>query len=92
MQKGNLNMKDKNIKKIVKEGYAKVATQSVSCCPTSSCCGSTNQAKDISKSVGYSDTDVNAVPEGIITKTAVSLGCTLNFPLRLSSFLSLPLT
>ena len=64
-------MKDKNIKKIVKEGYAKVAKQNVSCCPTSSCCGSSNQAKNISKSVGYNDVDVNTVPEG----ANLGLGC-----------------
>ena len=64
-------MKDKNIKKIVKEGYARVAMQGVSCCPTKSCCGSANQTKSISKSVGYSDTDINTVPEG----ANLGLGC-----------------
>ena len=64
-------MKDKKIKKIVKEGYAKVAKQSVSCCPTTSCCGSANQVKDVSKLVGYSDADINTVPEG----ANLGLGC-----------------
>jgi len=64
-------MKDNHIRKIVKEGYAKVAKQNVSCCPTRSCCGSANQAKNISKFAGYSDADMNAVPAG----ANLGLGC-----------------
>ena len=60
-----------DIKKIVREGYAKVATQNVSCCPPGSCCGSANKAKDISKAVGYEDAEMNAVPEG----ANLGLGC-----------------
>jgi arsenite methyltransferase len=54
----------KDIKKIVRDGYAKAVTQKASCCSSSSCCGSTDQAKNISKTVGYSDAEMNAVPEG----------------------------
>lgn len=54
----------KEIKKIVRDGYAKAVTQKTSCCSTSSCCGSTNKVKDMSKAVGYSDAEMNAVPEG----------------------------
>lgn len=61
----------REIKKIVKEGYAKVAKQGTSCCSSNSCCGSVNQAKDISKAVGYSDKDINAVPDG----ANLGLGC-----------------
>jgi len=66
-------MKNKSdeMKKIVKEGYAKIATQGVSCCSSSSCCGNTSLAKDISKSVGYSDEEINIVPEG----ANLGLGC-----------------
>lgn len=66
-------MKNKRdeIKKIVKEGYAKVATQGVSCCSSNSCCGGTSLAKDISKSIGYSDEEINVVPEG----ANLGLGC-----------------
>jgi len=53
-----------DIKKIVRDGYAKAVTQKASCCSSSSCCGSTDQAKNISKTVGYSDAEMNAVPEG----------------------------
>lgn len=52
------------IKKIVRDGYAKAVTQKNSCCSTGSCCGGTNQSKKISKSVGYSDSEISAVPEG----------------------------
>jgi arsenite methyltransferase len=52
------------IKKIVRDGYAKAVTQSNSCCSASCCCGSANQAKNISRAVGYSDAEMNAVPEG----------------------------
>ncbi|MEI8348949.1 MAG: arsenite methyltransferase [Candidatus Omnitrophota bacterium] len=63
--------KPEDIKKIVREGYAKVAKQSVSCCPGGSCCGGSNSAKNISKTIGYSDKEINAVPEG----ANLGLGC-----------------
>ncbi|OGX19306.1 MAG: arsenite S-adenosylmethyltransferase [Omnitrophica WOR_2 bacterium RBG_13_44_8b] len=52
------------IKKIVRDGYAKALSQNASCCSTSSCCCTTDQAKKISKKVGYSDSEINAVPAG----------------------------
>lgn len=66
-------MKNKSdeMKKIVKDGYAKIATQGISCCSSSSCCGNTGLAKDISKSVGYSDEEIKTVPEG----ANLGLGC-----------------
>ena len=64
------NKSDK-IKKIVKEGYAKIVRQGVSCCPSSSCCGNIGLAKDISKSLGYSDEEMAIVPEG----ANLGLGC-----------------
>jgi len=71
MQKGNLNMKDKNIKKIVKEGYDKIATTNSNCCAKPSCCSGTNLAETISKNVGYKDNELKAVPEG----ANLGLGC-----------------
>ena len=59
-----MKRKTDEIKKIVREGYAKAVTQKTSCCSTSSCCGSTNKAKDMSKKVGYSDVEMSVVPEG----------------------------
>ncbi|MCK9573346.1 MAG: arsenite methyltransferase [Candidatus Omnitrophica bacterium] len=61
----------KNIKQIVKEGYAKVAKRGVSCCSSGSCCSPSNSARGISKTVGYSDDDINAVPDG----ANLGLGC-----------------
>jgi arsenite methyltransferase len=59
-----MKRKAEEIKKIVRDGYGKAVTQKTSCCSSGSCCGSTNKAKNISKTVGYSDADMNAVPEG----------------------------
>lgn len=56
--------KANEIKKIVRDGYAKALTQKSSCCSGGSCCGGTNQAEAISKKVGYSDLEIGAVPEG----------------------------
>jgi SAM-dependent methyltransferase len=57
--------KDKGqIKKMVREGYAKAIKQNSGCCSSGSCCGGVSQAKVISEKVGYSDADMNSVPEG----------------------------
>lgn len=59
-----MKRKAAEIKKIVRDGYAKALSQNASCCSTSSCCCGTSQAKKISKNVGYSYSEINAVPEG----------------------------
>jgi len=65
-------MKDKKIKKVVREGYAKIAKQNNSCCaPVESCCGSTDLAENISRKIGYSDEEMKEVPEG----ANLGLGC-----------------
>ncbi len=65
-------MNKEETKKIVREGYAKVARQSSSCCgPASSCCGTVDRAQDISKKVGYSEEELNSIPEG----ANLGLGC-----------------
>ena len=56
----------KDIKTQVKEGYGKIARQGSSCCSTSSCCGDSNLAQNISKTVGYTEEEMGAVPEGSI--------------------------
>lgn len=65
-------MSEKNIKKAVREGYAKVATEG-SCCsgPISNCCGQTDLAKEISSNIGYSTDDMEKVPDG----SNLGLGC-----------------
>ncbi len=66
-------MNKKEIKKIVRESYAKIATQdNTSCCDQiSSCCGPNNLAVDISKKIGYTDKEIKTVPEG----ANLGLGC-----------------
>lgn len=65
-------MKEEEIKKVVREGYAKIAAKRGSCCtPPSSCCGSGEQTKEISKKIGYTDEELKAVPEG----ANLGLGC-----------------
>lgn len=65
-------MPKQDIKKIVKEGYTKIANKGGPCCsPTSPCCGSVDLAEDISKKIGYSDEELKAVPEG----SNLGLGC-----------------
>jgi arsenite methyltransferase len=67
-----LKMKDTEVKKSVREGYAKVAKEGSSCCnQKSTCCNNTKSARDISKSIGYSEEDVNSVPDG----ANLGLGC-----------------
>ena len=66
-----MNKDTKNIKQLVKEGYGKIAQQGSSCCPSSSCCGNANLVKNISKTVGYSDEEMNTVPDG----ANLGLGC-----------------
>lgn len=63
-------MREEEIKKAVREGYAKVAKKE-SFAPSTSCCGSGNAVKDIGSRVGYSDNDLEAVPEG----ANLGLGC-----------------
>ncbi len=66
-------MKDDEIRKVVREGYAQIATQSGSscCAPATSCCGGTDVAGDISKSIGYTDEELGSVPDG----ANLGLGC-----------------
>lgn len=68
---------EKDIKKVVREGYAAIAVQNTSCCgtdnccsPASSCCG-TGDAQVTGKAIGYTDTEMNSVPEG----ANLGLGC-----------------
>ena len=65
-------MNKEEIKKTVRESYAKVAKESNPCCaPSSSCCGTTSVAPDVGKKIGYSDGELKSVPEG----ANLGLGC-----------------
>jgi arsenite methyltransferase len=70
------DMKDEKIKKIVREGYARVAKKEMketSCCGAAPapCSCSTPPVEKISKEIGYSEEDINSVPEG----ANLGLGC-----------------
>jgi len=66
-------MEDKEIKKIVRDGYARIAVQGSTCCGpvNSSCCGNLTSANEISKNLGYTDAELMTVPEG----SNLGLGC-----------------
>ena len=58
-------MEEKEIKEIVKENYSRIASEEKCCCN----CTCSN-AEEISKSIGYSDSEINNVPEANL-----GLGC-----------------
>ena len=65
-------MKEQDIKKAVRENYAKVASSNSCCCSSSvSCCGQPGAEKEISSNIGYSREEMNKVPEG----SNLGLGC-----------------
>ncbi len=59
------------LRKSVREGYAKVARGSGSCCGGSSACCGTSAARETSRSFGYSDEEMASVPDG----ANLGLGC-----------------
>jgi len=63
-------MKEDKIKKIVRNRYAKIAKTNSSCCTTSCGCGAQTN-KEMSKLVGYSEEEMDSVPEG----ANMGLGC-----------------
>ncbi|MCW3975914.1 MAG: arsenite methyltransferase [Candidatus Bathyarchaeota archaeon] len=65
-------MEDDKVRKVVREGYATIAKQeSSSCAPANSCCEGIIAAQDVSKKIGYTDEDLQTVPEG----SNLGLGC-----------------
>jgi len=65
-------MKQKEIKKVVRERYGSIAREEGSCCaPSTSCCGSAKVAGEISKRIGYGNEEISSVPEG----ANLGLGC-----------------
>jgi arsenite methyltransferase len=73
-------VEEKDIKKIVREGYGAIASKKGSCCgpaepsccgpAVSSCCGP-GAAEDISTKIGYSKEELASIPEG----ANLGLGC-----------------
>ena len=65
-------MKEEKIKDFVKEGYAKIAKKGGSCCePAVTCCGETDMASVISQKIGYSEEELESIPDG----ANLGLGC-----------------
>jgi len=73
-------MESKNVRKIVRDSYGKVAKRkSASCCgpevkeetKSASCCGSNPTAEDISKAIGYSAEELASIPDA----ANMGLGC-----------------
>ena len=64
-------MKEEEIKRMVREGYAGIARGEGSCCAPSSCGCQVNTAEDTSRKRGYRDEEVSSTPEG----ANLGLGC-----------------
>ncbi len=65
-------MRKQEVKKVVREGYAKIARQDESCCSSCGpCSGSPALSKDISRKIGYTEGELESVPEG----ANLGLGC-----------------
>ena len=65
-------MKDEEIRKVVREGYAEIARKGSPCCaPVNSCCSQPALAEDISRKIGYSDEEIKSAPQG----ANLGLGC-----------------
>ena len=65
-------MENSDVKKIVRDRYGRIANQGNCCCgPASTCCGSGDIAQTISRGIGYSEDEVESVPEG----ANLGLGC-----------------
>jgi arsenite methyltransferase len=61
-----------DIKKKVREGYARIVTgKGSSCCGPKRCCCGPSIEENISKSIGYDEEDLRSVPEG----ANLGLGC-----------------
>ena len=67
------NVKEEKVKKIVREGYAKIAKNQKPCCAAPTCCESNTfgMSEEISRRIGYSEEEISSVPEG----ANLGLGC-----------------
>ena len=64
-------MEKENIKKEVRKRYAKIAKTNGSCCASNVSCCSAPTHEQVSKTIGYSQKELDAVPEG----ANLGLGC-----------------
>jgi len=63
-------LKDREVKRVVKERYGRVAREASSCCSSSTCCG-TAKPQEIGRKIGYSEDELAFVPQG----SNLGLGC-----------------
>jgi arsenite methyltransferase len=61
---------DDQVKKTVRDGYARIVRQD-GCACTPACCGGRDLADNVSQKIGYSDQELKSVPEG----ANLGLGC-----------------
>jgi SAM-dependent methyltransferase len=64
-------MKEREIKRAVREGYARIAKQATSYYSSRSCCGCADIPQEISKRLGYTDEEILAAPP----ESNLGLGC-----------------
>jgi len=64
-------MKEEKVKKLVRNRYARVAKTNGSCCASNVSCCSASSNEQVSSMIGYSQEEMNAVPEG----SNLGLGC-----------------
>jgi arsenite methyltransferase len=68
-------MTQEDVRKTVREGYARVVQEKSSCCGNNkkknACCSGTDTSRAASKRIGYSEKDIESVPEG----ANLGLGC-----------------
>jgi|WetSurMetagenome_2_1015567.scaffolds.fasta_scaffold188492_1 arsenite methyltransferase len=66
-----MTMREREIKRTVKEGYARIAKQATSYYASRSCCGCADISDEISKRLGYTEEEIQAAPLG----SNLGLGC-----------------
>lgn len=64
-------MREREIKRAVKEGYARIAKQATSYYASRSCCGCADIPEEISKRLGYTEEEIQEAPLG----SNLGLGC-----------------
>ncbi|HSD58111.1 MAG TPA: arsenite methyltransferase [Methanotrichaceae archaeon] len=64
-------MKEREIKRAVREGYARIAKQATSYYASRSCCGCADVPQEISKRLGYTEEEIMAAPR----ESNLGLGC-----------------
>jgi arsenite methyltransferase len=66
-----MTLKEKEIKRTVREGYARIAKQATSYYAARSSCGCADMPEEISKRMGYTDEEIQAAPP----ESNLGLGC-----------------